>query len=73
VLVTTDEVGVRPGDLIFTGTPEGVGVVRKPPVYLRPGQVLTTEIEGIGRLENRIVPDADDHAAATLEQVGEAR
>jgi acylpyruvate hydrolase len=64
---------LRPGDLIFTGTPEGVGVVRKPPVYLRPGQVLTTEIEGIGRLENRIVPDADDHAAATLEQVGEAR
>ena len=49
---------LRPGDLIFTGTPEGVGIVRRPPVYLRPGQVLTTMIEGIGELANRFVAEA---------------
>jgi 2,4-didehydro-3-deoxy-L-rhamnonate hydrolase len=41
-----------PGDLIFTGTPSGVGVFRKPPVFLRPGQQLTSWIEGIGELSN---------------------
>jgi 2,4-didehydro-3-deoxy-L-rhamnonate hydrolase len=41
-----------PGDLIFTGTPSGVGVFRKPPVFLRPGQQLTSWIEGIGELRN---------------------
>jgi 2,4-didehydro-3-deoxy-L-rhamnonate hydrolase len=41
-----------PGDLIFTGTPSGVGAFRKPPVFLRPGQQLTSWIEGIGELRN---------------------
>jgi 2-keto-4-pentenoate hydratase/2-oxohepta-3-ene-1,7-dioic acid hydratase in catechol pathway len=39
-----------PGDLIFTGTPEGVGYARKPPRFLHPGDVLTSTIEGIGDL-----------------------
>ncbi len=39
-----------PGDLIFTGTPAGVGLTRKPPRLLRPGETLITEIEGVGRL-----------------------
>jgi 2-keto-4-pentenoate hydratase/2-oxohepta-3-ene-1,7-dioic acid hydratase in catechol pathway len=43
-------VELRPGDLIFTGTPAGVGLGRKPPEFLQPGQVLTTEIEGIGSI-----------------------
>jgi acylpyruvate hydrolase len=47
-------VTLRPGDLIFTGTPSGVGVARKPQVYLRAGQVLTTEIEGIGTSVNKL-------------------
>ena len=42
-----------PGDVIFTGTPAGVGVTRKPPRALRPGNVLETWIEGIGTLRNR--------------------
>ena len=42
------------GDVISTGTPGGVGVYRDPPVYLRDGDVMTLEIERIGRLENRI-------------------
>ena len=43
-------VELRPGDLIFTGTPKGVGLGRQPQVFLHPGQVLTTHIEGIGAL-----------------------
>ena len=42
-----------PGDVIFTGTPAGVGHGRTPQQYLRPGDVLTTEIEGIGVLVQR--------------------
>jgi len=44
-----------PGDVILTGTPSGVGVFRKPPQYLKPGDVVESEIEGIGRLKNTIV------------------
>ena len=47
-----------PGDLIFTGTPSGVGMARKPPRFLQPGNVLETRIEGIGRLRNRITAGA---------------
>lgn len=46
---------LEPGDLIITGTPAGVGFVRKPPIVLKPGNVMKTWIEGIGELENRIV------------------
>ncbi|HUL40720.1 MAG TPA: fumarylacetoacetate hydrolase family protein [Burkholderiales bacterium] len=42
------------GDIISTGTPAGVGFARKPPEFLKPGDLLETEIEGIGRMENRI-------------------
>ena len=44
-----------PGDIIFTGTPAGVGMSRKPPRSLQPGQVLETWIEGIGTIRNRCV------------------
>lgn len=43
---------LRPGDLVLTGTPGGVGMGMTPPRYLKDGDVLTTEIDGIGRLEN---------------------
>ena len=42
-----------PGDVIFTGTPAGVGFTRQPPRALQPGQVLETWIEGIGTIRNR--------------------
>jgi 2-keto-4-pentenoate hydratase/2-oxohepta-3-ene-1,7-dioic acid hydratase in catechol pathway len=41
-----------PGDIIATGTPEGVGFARKPPEFLRPGDTLESEVEGIGTLRN---------------------
>ncbi len=45
---------LEPGDLIFTGTPPGVGMARKPPVWLKPGDVVEVEIEGLGILSNPI-------------------
>jgi 2-keto-4-pentenoate hydratase/2-oxohepta-3-ene-1,7-dioic acid hydratase in catechol pathway len=45
---------VEPGDIIATGTPEGVGLGRTPPAYLENGDVVETEIEGIGVLRNQI-------------------
>ena len=44
-----------PGDVIFTGTPAGVGVARQPPRALQPGNLLETWIEGIGTMRNRCV------------------
>jgi 2-keto-4-pentenoate hydratase/2-oxohepta-3-ene-1,7-dioic acid hydratase in catechol pathway len=41
-----------PGQIIATGTPAGVGFARTPPEFLRPGNVVETEIAGIGRLRN---------------------
>ncbi len=46
---------LEPGDVIFTGTPHGVGHFRRPPVYLKPGDVLVTAVEGLGELRNTIV------------------
>jgi acylpyruvate hydrolase len=43
---------LEPGDVIITGTPGGVGAARKPPVFMRPGDVFEVEIEGIGILSN---------------------
>ena len=47
-----------PGTIIATGTPDGVGVYREPPEFLKPGDVMETEVERIGRLRNRIVSAA---------------
>ncbi len=44
-----------PGTVIMTGTPEGVGFARKPPVFMKPGDTIEVNIEGIGTLSNNIV------------------
>ena len=44
-----------PGTVILTGTPQGVGFARKPPVWLKPGDEVTIELEGIGQLTNSVV------------------
>jgi 2-keto-4-pentenoate hydratase/2-oxohepta-3-ene-1,7-dioic acid hydratase in catechol pathway len=46
-----------PGDVIATGTPAGVGFTRKPPVFLKPGDVVEVEIENIGVLRNPVVDE----------------
>ena len=47
-------VTLEPGDLIFTGTPPGVGMARKPPVWLKAGDVVEVEIDGLGTLQNTV-------------------
>jgi len=46
---------LEPGDLIITGTPAGVGAFREPPVWLKPGDEITIEIEGLGSITNPVV------------------
>src|SRR6266508_876407 len=46
-----------PGDVIATGTPEGVGHRRNPPLWMKPGDVLEVEISGIGTLRSRVVDE----------------
>lgn len=48
-----------PGTVILTGTPPGVGFARKPPIFMRPGDNIAIEIDGIGRLENPVVADTE--------------
>lgn len=55
IRVLSDVVALQPGDVIFTGTPSGVGVARDPRRYLAPGQVVESWIEGIGTMRNRMV------------------
>lgn len=55
VSILSSFVTLEPGDLISTGTPSGVGHARKPPVYLKPGDVVEAEIDGIGLLRNPVV------------------
>lgn len=45
---------LRPGDVIATGTPDGVGASKSPPRFLQPGDVFEVEIDGVGRLRNRV-------------------
>ena len=46
-----------PGDVIVTGTPGGVGVKRTPPLWMKPGDIVEVEIDGIGVLRNGIVDE----------------
>jgi len=46
---------LEPGDLIATGTPEGVGIGMQPPSFLKPGDIVRCEIEGVGAIENPIM------------------
>jgi acylpyruvate hydrolase len=48
---------LAPGDLILTGTPSGVGARREPPLRLGDGDVVVVEIDGLGRIENRMVSE----------------
>ncbi|MGI8662108.1 MAG: fumarylacetoacetate hydrolase family protein [Acidimicrobiales bacterium] len=48
-------VTLYPGDVVFTGTPAGVGAARKPPRFLQPGEILETTIEGVGTIRNHLL------------------
>jgi 2-keto-4-pentenoate hydratase/2-oxohepta-3-ene-1,7-dioic acid hydratase in catechol pathway len=48
---------LRPGSIILTGTPQGVGFARTPPVWMKAGDRIVIEIEGLGRLENPVTAE----------------
>jgi len=48
-----------PGSVIFTGTPLGVGYTRRPPVFLREGDRVTVEVEGVGTLSNTVTRERE--------------
>jgi 2-keto-4-pentenoate hydratase/2-oxohepta-3-ene-1,7-dioic acid hydratase in catechol pathway len=50
---------MEPGDLIYVGTPSGVGMARKPPVWLKPGDEVEVEIDGLGVLRNPVVAEIE--------------
>jgi len=52
---------LEPGDLIFTGTPPGVGMARKPPVWLKPGDTVEVEIDHLGTLRNNVAAESMTH------------
>jgi acylpyruvate hydrolase len=59
LLATISEVvPLAPGDVVLTGTPEGVGFRREPPVLLKDGDRVVVEVEKVGRLENPVVAES---------------
>ena len=54
VSLLSDAMLLKPGDVIVTGTPSGVGLARDPKIFMKPGDVCEVEIEGIGLLSNPI-------------------
>jgi 2-keto-4-pentenoate hydratase/2-oxohepta-3-ene-1,7-dioic acid hydratase in catechol pathway len=53
---------LEPGDIISTGTPAGVGIVRQPPLWMKAGDVIRVEIDGLGALRNTIIDEPDSTA-----------
>jgi 2-keto-4-pentenoate hydratase/2-oxohepta-3-ene-1,7-dioic acid hydratase in catechol pathway len=59
VAFLSETVTLEPGDVIATGTPPGVGFARKPPVFLKPGDVVEVEVERLGVLSNPVIGDQE--------------
>lgn len=57
VSVCSEAMALVPGDIIISGTPSGVGFARKPPIFMRAGDVCEVEIEGLGILRNPVVDE----------------
>ena len=55
IAILSQGMTLEPGDIIATGTPSGVGFARNPPEFLKAGDVMETEVEGIGKLRNLVV------------------
>jgi 2-keto-4-pentenoate hydratase/2-oxohepta-3-ene-1,7-dioic acid hydratase in catechol pathway len=52
--ILSEVMTLDPGDVIVSGTPSGVGLARKPPLWMKPGDLCEVEIEGVGLLSNPI-------------------
>ncbi len=64
VAFVSEGLTLEPGDIIATGTPGGVGFRRRPPVFLKPGDAVEIELDGIGTLRNPVTAEADSSTAA---------
>jgi 2-keto-4-pentenoate hydratase/2-oxohepta-3-ene-1,7-dioic acid hydratase in catechol pathway len=58
VSIISEAITLEPGDLIVTGTPAGVGLGRRPPLFMKPGDVCEVEVEGLGLLTNFVAEEA---------------
>jgi 2-keto-4-pentenoate hydratase/2-oxohepta-3-ene-1,7-dioic acid hydratase in catechol pathway len=56
--ILSEVMTLEPGDMIATGTPSGVGYARKPPVFMKAGDTMEIEIEGLGVLSNPVQDEA---------------
>ncbi len=63
ISVLSEAFTLETGDVIVTGTPSGVGLARKPPLWMKPGDICEVELEGLGVLRNGIVDQAGEPAA----------
>lgn len=70
ISVLSEAFTLEPGDIIVTGTPSGVGLARKPPLWMKPGDVCEVKMEGLGVLSNPIV--AQNEAAANTAKLAAA-
>lgn len=59
VSLLSEAMTLTPGDIIISGTPSGVGALRKPPIWLKPGDECIVEIAGLGKLVNRVAQEGD--------------
>ena len=66
VSLMSDCMELRPGDIIVTGTPSGVGLARDPKIYMKPGDICEVEIEGIGTLSNPIAQQVKSTSSKRL-------
>jgi 2-keto-4-pentenoate hydratase/2-oxohepta-3-ene-1,7-dioic acid hydratase in catechol pathway len=57
LVLITECMTLEPGDVVITGTPAGVGYARKPPVFMKQGDIIEIEIDGIGVLSNPVVDE----------------
>jgi 2-keto-4-pentenoate hydratase/2-oxohepta-3-ene-1,7-dioic acid hydratase in catechol pathway len=55
IAFVSQAITLEPGDLIITGTPAGVGAFREPPVWMKPGDEITIEIDGVGSITNPVI------------------
>ena len=58
VAFMSQDTTLLPGTVILTGTPEGIGYARKPPLYMKPGDLIEVEVEAIGKLANPVASAA---------------
>ena len=68
ISILSEAITLSPGDVIVSGTPAGVGLARKPPLWMKPGDVCEVSVERVGRLINPIAQEAESPTQAAQER-----